>query len=402
MRVLQLTNKVPFPPHDGGAIAMLDLSKLLLISGFSVDMLAMNTQKHYQPNCKQAAAQFHENFRLFCVEVSAKTSPLGALTNFLFDSWPYTARRFYNKTFIQTLQQLLQKNNYQLVIFDMLYTTVYLHVVKKHPIPVVYRAHNIESTLWFEMAQQKPWYVKWYYRHLSKRINSFEKKAALLADAIMPISPTDAFFFKTANIQAPIFELPTSVEATTNTATPPEKPDLFYIGGLDWQPNIEGLLWFTNHVWPLVLRQIPDLKLHVAGRNASRQLAAKLHNTPHLIFYGEINNAAHFFGSHHIMISPLFSGSGIRIKILEAMASGKAVVATPKAVQGLNIVDYEHVLLANNPTSFARLLVELLHNHSLQLMLQNNAKKYIRNNFNSLVLAENLNRFLQTLLKKTE
>jgi glycosyltransferase involved in cell wall biosynthesis len=173
---------------------------------------------------------------------------------------------------------------------------------------------------------------------------------------------------------------------------------LFFIGSLDWIPNQEGLLWFLANVYPLMHRKFPSVKMHVAGRNASSSLIKKLH-LPGVIFHGEVADAREFAKAHRIFIAPCFSGSGMRLKIIEAMAFGRPVITTPIGAEGLNVKHDENILIADNATDFGEQIERLMNNPELYLKITQNAISFLQENYININLAAALAGFYETQLK---
>ena len=134
---------------------------------------------------------------------------------------------------------------------------------------------------------------------------------------------------------------------------------LFYLGSLDWIPNQEGLIWFVTQVFPGIRQQFPDLKLHIAGRNAPPYFSKKM-ELPGIVFHGEIDNPEEFTLGHSVMVAPCFSGSGMRLKIIEAMALGKPVVTTTIGAEGLSVTNGENIMIADDAEGFHLCLERLM------------------------------------------
>jgi glycosyltransferase involved in cell wall biosynthesis len=154
-----------------------------------------------------------------------------------------------------------------------------------------------------------------------------------------------------------------------------------FVGVLDYRPNIDGLFWFCNQVWPIVLAQNPDAEFAIVGRNptpAVRRLALR----PSIRLVGEVPDVRPYVAESRFAVAPLQIARGIQNKILEAMAMGKPVVATPQALDGLGIEGGIHALAAIDPQHFAEAACRLYRDESLCLRLAELGQEYVRQQHN--------------------
>jgi len=399
MRILVLSNKIPYPSIDGGSIATLNLSLSLANQGHCLTLLAMNTQKHYFP-VENIPAEISNNIKLIAVDVPAKITGLGALKNLLFSKNAYTAERFYTANFRKSLTDLLSSEPFDIVQLEGLYVGLYVPLIRSlSKAKIVYRAHNLEFEIWERAAIRSKGLKKWYLKKLADRLLKFEKELVQEYDAILPISNKDGQWFLE---QAPKIKLHTVPAGIIKDSKKPlsfkkVEPDLFHIGALDWLPNQEGLLWFFNNVWPAIHKKYPNLKFYLAGRNASEKMKAL--KAPNLVFVGEVENASDFMHMHSIMIVPLFSGSGMRVKIIEAMASGKAIISTSLGLEGNAARNKQEVLIANNEKEFLSRIDELLAKPEKISELGEAAEKFVNIHFNQDEITKQVQTFYSLLLQ---
>ena len=258
------------------------------------------------------------------------------------------------------------------------------------------RAHNIESEIWERTAVLSSGLKKWYLRNLAGRILNFEKNWLNSYDLLVPITSRDGEWFTKAGNQKPVHISPAGIDSSFYHLThdDPEFPSLFHIGSLDWSPNQEGLIWFLSRIWPSVHLKHPGLNLYIAGRNAPPWLVSKFQEK-NVVYLGEVEDAHSFIRSKSVMIVPLFSGSGMRIKIIEGMALGKASVSTPIGAEGLPVTSGENILIAEKPEDFIRCLDDVIENKSRCAQLGSRAEKYVRDHFDNRVIAAKLAAFYQ-------
>lgn len=394
MKILQVTNKVPFPTKDGGAIACMNLTRGFSNLGHQVTIISMNTEKHHIsieeiPEPVKDLASFN------LVDVPAKISKPRALINFIFSGKPYNAVRFMSRTFKTELKVLLQKNSFDIIQLEGLYVCPYISVIRKYSsAKIVYRAHNIEHEIWERTAVNATGIFRFYFKNLTGRIKRFETRSLNTYDLIVPITERDhELLNKMGNIK-PGQVSQTGIDASVliPNAKNLEHPSLFHIGSLEWTPNQEGINWFMDNCWPQIHEKYPDLKFYVAGRNAPAWLIQKL-DVKNVKFEGEVEDAYQFMNSKSIMIAPLLSGSGMRIKIIEGMALGKPIVTTTIGTEGISTESGKNIMLADEPDQFVNAVSDLINNQEYFQLISKNAIEYIHEKFDNLASSSALVEF---------
>ncbi len=175
-----------------------------------------------------------------------------------------------------------------------------------------------------------------------------------------------------------------------------EFPSVFHIGALDWMPNQEGLLWFFENVWGKILEKHPDLLFYLAGRNAPPHF--KVLPYPNVVYTGEVDNAYDFIRSKAVMIVPVLSGSGMRIKIIEGMALGKAIVTTSIGTEGIATTHGSDIFISDDPEEFARYVCSLIEDRNFCLKIGENASKFVKSRYDNYIITSSLVR----LFSKTD
>jgi glycosyltransferase involved in cell wall biosynthesis len=155
---------------------------------------------------------------------------------------------------------------------------------------------------------------------------------------------------------------------------------LFHIGSMEWQANEQGVLWFLQKVWPLLLVKYPQAQFHLAGKGLSKS-DPRFFQTG-VVNHGEVPDAEDFMHQHGIMVVPIQAGSGIRIKTLEAMALGVPVVSTSVGAQGLSVTSGTEMFIADQPQQFADAIATLLANPAQAQTLTTQARAYVEQHHN--------------------
>ncbi|MDX5347223.1 MAG: glycosyltransferase family 4 protein [Hymenobacteraceae bacterium] len=346
MKILQICPRVPYPPHDGGAIAMYDVAAYLSAQGHEVTILAVNTPKHYQdPTVLKQIATVH------AVYVNTTISASKAFRN-LFKKVPYNIERFISKKFERKLVELLKENQYDIIQIEGTFVAYYVDVIRKHTnTPVVLRSHNLEYLIWQRLAinERNP-LKQLYLRYLAEGVKKFEEDYCNKFDAIAAITEQDLGRFRDLGCKGRIEFIPAGVALdrfSINREIKPKARTIFFIGALNWLPNLEGLEWFLDNVWQEVSKELPDLELHIAGKASPQHLLdLKL---PNVFVHGFVPSASDFMQHYGLMLVPLLSGGGMRIKIIEGMAMGKCILSTSVGAEGIHCHSGENIMIADEP-----------------------------------------------------
>jgi glycosyltransferase involved in cell wall biosynthesis len=398
MKILQIANKVPYPPKDGGSIATFAMTKGFTALGHEVTVLAMSTSKH--PVMESDIPQkIRENIRFILVEVNTRLCPLRATKNLLFSKVPYNAERFVTKPFGDRLAQLLLDEEFDVIQLEGLYLAPYVPLIRELSEGLlVMRAHNIEHEIWNRTVQQRSGLKKLYTNIIAKRVRRMEIECLNCYDAMVPITARDGEILKSLGCTSPAHVSPTGINIKdfNQYDAKPEFPSIFHIGALDWSPNQEGIEWFLKNCWQPIQKKYPDLKFYIAGRNAPDSI--KNIKEPNVVFLGEVDDAYAFMESKAVMIVPLLSGSGMRIKIIEGMALGKSIVSTSIGAEGIAVGHRYDIFIADSPEKFIAGIESLLDNFDKFEAMGRNARKFVEENYDNLSISKALTAFYKELI----
>jgi glycosyltransferase involved in cell wall biosynthesis len=398
MKLLFLTNKPPYPPKDGGAIATLAMINAFARAGHETTVLAMNTRKHHVTPWDLSPDLTNQTI-LHLVEVPAQITAKGAIFNFFFSKLPYNAERFIDKKYQNKLLTLLETHSYDIIQIEGLYLLPYVPAIKEVTNSViVYRSHNIEHEIWQRTTANAKGLRKIYLQHLTRRMMRFEHEVVNQYDLVVPITHRDALKLDEMGNTKPSFVVPAGVDTALKTAVDPFEMNIFYIGALDWTPNQDGILWFVKKCFSLVLKGMPRVRLKIAGRNAPDWLKKELVH-PNIDFLGEIDDAGTYMAENGVMIVPLFSGSGMRVKIIEGMARAKAIVTTTIGCEGIDAENGKMIYIADDAPLFAKYLLSLLSNRKKVETMGLEAARFVNRYYNNDELIANLTQFYNKHLK---
>ena len=386
MKILVLAPKPPWPPLDGGAVATMRCIEGMAAAGAELSVLAMQTEKHLSDvaaaNPPASMLRHYET-----VTVDTRIMPATLLANLFFSSEPYDLIRFRSRTFSSALRSLLLQEQFDIIQCEGIPFIYYVREIRKlSKAPVVLRAHNVEHRIREMMAGRTsdPFRMA-YLKNLSGRIRKKELAAARIFDAIVPISEPDYQWFRSIASGNPVMLSETGAVLTDSVSENRQgEMKVGFIGALNWEPNLDGLKWFLKEVWPHVIKSHPDTHLFIAGRGASDEISAQLRGT-NVIFMGEVDDARTFMESMTVLIAPLFAGSGLRIKIIEAMSLGKTVVVTPVAALGLPVTGGKELFIAKDAVSFCSALTGALESPAVRRTTGEAARELVRRRYDNLV-----------------
>ncbi|WP_324677677.1 glycosyltransferase family 4 protein [Hymenobacter sp. GOD-10R] len=354
MHILQLCFRVPFPPTDGGAIAMYDVTAGLVQAGHRVTVVAPNTHKHWQE--ADVLDHLGPQVRLVPVPVDTRLSPWKALKNLLVGKLPYNVERFVSPALAATLTDIVRTEQIDVVQIEGTFVAWYLDIIKqvKPALPVVLRAHNVEYTIWQMLAERASNPMRRFYLlHLARGVKQFEAAYLPRFDAVAAITEPDQRRLRAMGCKEPVVFIPAGVNLERihpNLAIQPKPKTLFMIGSLDWMPNLEGLDWFLTNVWPTVQERLPDVELHIAGKNPPERLQRL--KAKNVFMHGFVESATEFMQQYEMMLVPLLSGGGMRIKIIEGMAMGKCILSTGLGSEGIHASNNEDILVCDEPSEW--------------------------------------------------
>lgn len=395
MKILQICHKVPFPPKDGGCIAMNLITEGLINAGHQLKVISFNQKKNFSANLPEDYVQKTNIETLF---IDTAVNPLAAFIN-LFSKKSYNIQRFVKKDFQKLIINTLKNNHFDIIQLESIFVSPYLDTIRQFSnAPVVLRAHNIEHLIWERMAQSSSNPLKRaYLKLLAKRLKHYETLIIRKFDGIASISDIDAKWFVQNAPEIPVATFPVGTDSVIET-TPDSYPPrtAFHLGSMDWLPNQEGVDWLINNVWPLVLLNIPEARLLLAGRN----MPSKYFNLKNqgITIIGEVEDAKDFIIKSGIMLVPLLSGSGMRVKIIEGMAAGKAIVSTSIGAEGIPVVNDHNILIADEPEAFANHIIKLFNKPELIYQLSLNAASLAKEKLLNSNIILNLENFYKNLI----
>ena len=372
-RILFLTPQLPYPPEQGTAIRNYNLLRQVA-SRHEVALLSFDSREGYglpdHPSRVGPLSAFCRPLRVIPVP---RRSPADRLRTLLTSSLPDMAFRLYAPAFVQALREIVSQERYDIVQIEGIELARYGLLLREWlgaAAPrVILDEHNAEYLLQrraFEtdLAYPGRWPAALYSLVQWFRLAHFERRVCRAATAVAACSEADARALQALLPGLEVLVVPNGVDTERYQpgipdSLPLQHPAIVFTGKMDFRPNVDGVLWFYERVWPIVRATVRDVRFYVVGQSPHRRLDP-LRADPQVIITGHVPDILPYFGGADVYIVPLRIGGGTRLKVLEAMSSGLPIVSTTLGAEGIELTPGQHGLLADEPEAFARAVLSVL------------------------------------------
>lgn len=398
MKILLITHRVPFPQNGGYQIVVGNTAKGLVRLGHEVTLMSLNGKKSYGKTKVDKELQGKINYIVHDIDISVSIWDM--LVN-LFSKTSFNIDRYYDPAFEALLLNEIKSNEYDIIQFEGLLVSLYLPAIQRATnAKLIYRAHNIENLVWARLAQQKtdP-FKKTYLQMHARRIKKYELQQLNKFDAITVFTQQDKAVMENYGVNIPVEVIPVGIDLENYKpdATAIEFPSLFFLGSLEWLPNREGMEWFLDNFLTELTEGDLNVKLYVAGSDIPESFD-DYEVMGKIFIQGEVDDALEFVNSKSIMIVPLLSGGGMRVKIVEGMAMEKCIISTSLGVEGINFTNGENILIANTRDEFYQAIKRCIKDERYCRTIGANARKLVQEQHDNNIVANGLVSFYQSLL----
>lgn len=380
MRVLMLTPYLPYPLLSGGQIRTYNLLKNLS-KKHDITLFAL---------IKDESERIHiKELEKYCAKVlvfkrSEKPFTLQNIITTGFSTFPFLVIRNLVSQVRDAVKQELQSAQYDLIHAETFYM---MPNISKTTIPVLLVEQTIEYLGYLSYAQSskmwlvKPmlyidifkirWWEEFFWRSCSRLVVMSQEDKTYLQRTARGIQRID------------VVENGVDVEYFQKTRKNlPKEPTVLFVGTFKWLPNVEGVHFLVQKVWPLIRKRIPEAKLHIVGSSPTTDIYAYAEKDKHITVSGKVQDIRDAYARAHVLVAPIFSGKGTRYKVLEAFATGTPVVASRLAVEGLHIEKGEHALIGNSEDELAESTVHVLQHPEVQEKLAKNGMNLVFKEYN--------------------
>ena len=281
--------------------------------------------------------------------------------------------------FQAALDQLIGRKSYDVLQVENCFMT---HYAFPRELPVVVDEHNVDYEILARTAAVvRAGPRKLYNRIDSEKLRVEEERCWRTVDACAVTSPHDESVVREAAPNARVAIVPNSVDTEyfAPSAAPADRDTVLFFGTLSYYPNTDGLHFFVRQVLPLLRRSHPSVRVVIVGRDPPPALARE--SAPDITWTGEVPDVRPYLQRARVAIAPLRIGGGTRLKILEAMAMGRAVVSTRVGAEGIGVTHERDVLLADEPQDFAAQIGRVLDDDDLASRLGTQARRLVESDY---------------------
>jgi len=377
-----------YPPQNGGALRCFHLLQQLAKNA-EVDVLSFQPSKELIK-----AAQFLGNVNFYNPDSVYDKSVFNFLPERVASALNY---RWYNKTIIgpatysfikfrHIIDYLHHHKQYDFIVLEHLDTLSLSNYIRQKwsQAKIIYDAHNIDHKL--IVKDTKAWF----------KIRYKEQSIYKYADHVWVCSDEDRTdLLQLNNNKIKVTTIPNGVDISNEFQQ--DKYGCYYnvifCGSLNYQPNIAGLQWFSDFIWPIIVEKVPNVSLTIIGKGYRSGLESLIEHE-NVRFVGEVETVIPFYMDAFISIVPLLEGSGTRLKALEAMSLGNPLVGTAIGLEGINLINGKHALIESDPVRFAHAIIDLITNPTKGDELRANARRLIDNCYAWDVIGKDINKFL--------
>jgi len=405
MNILWISHFVPYPPKGGNLQRSYNLLKEVAKKN-RVYLIAFN-QKAVLPTAKDVQEAIKE-LKRFCDTVEILEIPSDAskfswyylVSCSFFSKYPYTVNWTKSYDMHSKIKRLAQRFHFDLAHFDTIGLAEYIRDIGS--ISKVLNHHNIESDMMLRRAfNERNLLKKTYFLLEASKLKKYEKRFCPKFDYNIAVSELDKKVLKKTVGNINIAVVPNGVD--TNYFQPYRKNiknnTLIFCGRLNAYPNEKGLIYFCKKVWPLLKQTIPQLQLRIIGRNPPKRIKKLASSQIGIEVVGYVDDIRPYVAEAEVYVCPIWDGGGTKLKILDALAMGKAVVATTIACEGIDVIPGKNVLIADTPIEFLEHIEILLQNSELKDKLGYHGRQLVEERYSWLIVGKKLNEVYSEVIK---
>lgn len=378
-KILFLTPQIPYPPVSGGTIITWRIIKYLA-ENYRLD-IALLIKEDHGSELESFKSLLPEKVNIWWERVNIPRSGLNLLKSYFY-FLPLSIFRNTSFKFKNELKEIIKKGKYDFIFVD--HWLMHQYVPKKIESKVILHEHNAEYVMWERASKkEKNWIKRIVIGLEAERVKNYEKKICQKVDSVLCVTEFDMKSLEQIGIPREKLNVVTSagddslLELNALEYDTTEK-SLLYVGTMSWEANVDGILWFVNEIWSSLKKREPNLKFYIVGKDPPECIIRLNKLFPDIIITGFVKDIEPFYQKCRVFVAPLRFGSGIKVKILNAMARGIPIVTTPIGAEGIKVRDGIDIMIGNNPHEIIFKVIILLNNKRIWIKIGSWARKTIK------------------------
>ncbi|UCE65287.1 MAG: glycosyltransferase, partial [Candidatus Zixiibacteriota bacterium] len=317
----------------------------------------------------------------------------------IFSSAPFTNWWFRSNELAAEVKNQIQSNDFALIYFETIDLVQYARFTPD--IPRVLNHQNVESSLLRRRAaNEKNMIAKLYLYLQARKLRNYEKRVLNKFEMNLAVSENDKDLFMQMAPNS-IFEvIPNGTDTRYFRPTDGSvSRELIFVGGLNWYPNRDAMIHFCEDIYPVIKREIPDVKMNIIGQCPPSKLRRYMDGDVSLRIHGFVKDIRSHISRSAVFVVPIRVGGGTRLKILDAFACGKAVVSTSIGCEGIDVTPGENILIGDSPEEFASQVMRVMKDDGLRTRLEKNARKLVVEKYSWEIIGRKLDEIFGSIVK---
>ena len=386
MKILWVSHLLPYPPKGG--VMQRSYNLLYQVSKDNeVDFIALSQKSHHVR--KGASVEVGKDvLGEFCdvIDVMPIKSDSSIFRKHFNIAAGFVAREPYmvwwlrSKEFRKALAVAIEKTDYDVYYFDTLGLAQYYELVAQKNGVKILNHHNIESQLILRRSKkEKNIFKSFYYSVEAAKRQRYEKQMCPLFDHNVAVSELDRKRLEkiTGQLSSSVVANGVDIEYFKPSGIEQKRHRIIFIGGLTFYPNIDAIRFILGEVWGLLKEKFPEVEFYIIGRNPPKDILNAAELDPSIVVTGFVEDIRTLIEEATVYVCPITDGGGTRLKILDALAMGKAIVAHPIACEGIDVTDGKDVLFARTPQEYVDCITQLFYDEKLRNRLGENGRELI-------------------------
>ena len=366
MKILFLTNLLPYPLDNGGKVKSYTTINALATAGNQIDLVCFTEQQNIDNKNQDEMLKFcnvvkqvylrlttAEN-RNYMIKIAAKS---------LLSTYSFGVLKYCSKEMKLILIELCSNNDYDCIYFDHLQMCVYKKMISQllPNAKCILDEHNCEALIMSRNAMMSSNFIKKLFLKLeSKKLSTFESFMLQQMDINIVLSQEDYFALKRQckkDFRHEIIPIGVQDRGEKAERNADGIINILFLGTLTWEPNNQGMIWFLTNVIPLLEKKKFQYKLYIVGKNPSKDVKKLAEKYNNIVVTGYVESVDKYYDVCDCMIVPLFIGSGQRVKLIEGFSKSMPAVSTSVGAEGLDVENGRNIIIADTVEDFAKAII---------------------------------------------